>query len=137
MSHAADQGVASLQLLVHEDPFVAGPDDANADVSGHLQRGTDSVSVDVVGELDLVSAPVLSRWVAEQVGEGRRHIRLDLTRLSFCDARGLSALIDVREHVDEAGGELVLAGAPPILRRAIRVTGLEERLPIQPDAKPA
>ena len=100
-----------------------------------IHAAAEAVTVDVVGELDLVGGPELARCVEEQVEGGRRHIRLDLTGLSFCDARGLSALVDARERVDGAGGELVLAGAPAMLRRAMTVTGLDDRLFVEADLR--
>ena len=56
------------------------------------------VVVRLIGELDLVSEPVLSAALAEADG---KPLRVDLSELAFMDSTGLRALLSLqREHAD-------------------------------------
>jgi anti-anti-sigma factor len=96
-------------------------------------RDPAAVRIAVNGDLDILSAPALIDCVTEQLDAGRRRLVLDLGATSFCDARGLAAMLDARERVCASGGALVLVGASDLLRRAITATGLSEALPVVAD----
>ena len=49
---------------------------------------------------------------------------------SFCDARGLGALAQMSRHARQAGSPPRLVAPPPRLRKIIRITGLEDSLPV-------
>jgi anti-anti-sigma factor len=84
----------------------------------------------VTGDLDILSTPTLAESVADQLAHGRQRLVLDLGGASFCDARGLAALLDARERASSEGGTVTIVGASDLLRRAITVTGLDEALPV-------
>ena len=50
--------------------------------------------------------------------------------LSFCDARGLGALVRMSRHAAQAGSSLHLVAPRPRLMKIIRITGLEDKLPV-------
>ncbi|SDT49936.1 STAS domain-containing protein [Actinoplanes derwentensis] len=51
------------------------------------------ITVRVIGELDIRTAPVLVKAVTDAAGERRDHlVRLDLAGVSFCDHAALRAL---------------------------------------------
>jgi anti-anti-sigma factor len=59
-----------------------------------------------------------------------RLLLLDLTGLSFCDARGLSAFVRIANHADAAGcGFGLLAPRPPVAK-ILRISGLDSRMPV-------
>jgi anti-anti-sigma regulatory factor len=41
---------------------------------------------------------------------------------------GLAALIDAQRHLRTAGGDLIITGAQALVRRALEITALVERL---------
>ena len=51
-------------------------------------------------------------------------VLLDMAGLSFCDARGLGALVRMSRHAGQAGSCLHLVAPPPLLVEIIRITGL-------------
>ena len=87
--------------------------------------------LEVVGELDLSSAPTLCARVARTFGERASRVLIDLSRLEFCDSTGLRALFGA---VQEARIHRVrLRIVPPSARTAARIfelAGGAEFLPL-------
>src|SRR5215469_5561409 len=80
-------------------------------------------------ELDLATADGLAAQgcaIATHAGL----LLLDLTSLSFCDARGLSALVRIANQADRAGCRLALIAPQPPVVKVLRICGLEHRLPV-------
>jgi anti-anti-sigma factor len=75
------------------------------------------------GELDISTAPLLSDAVIPTIGEG--DVFFDLTNLSFMDASGLRAVVEVAEQLAE--GSLVVAAPQPIVEKVLELTGVMER----------
>src|SRR5512140_2935349 len=55
---------------------------------------------------------------------------LDLTSLSFCDARGLSAFVRITNQADRAGCRLALIAPQPPVAKGLRICRLDQRLPV-------
>ena len=80
-------------------------------------------------ELDLATADGLAARgcaIAGHVGV----LLLDLTSLSFCDARGLSALVRIANQADRAGCRLALIAPQPPVAKVLRICQLDQRLPV-------
>jgi len=92
------------------------------------QAGQTTVTFD--GELDAASADQAYGYVREAIDARRGQVRLDVAGLSFCDARGLGALVRMSRHAGQAGSSLHLVSPPPLLKKLIRITGLEDKLPV-------
>jgi len=84
----------------------------------------------VHGELDLVTADSLyvRAWAA--IHGHTRLLLLDLTGVSFCDARGLGALVRIANDADAAGCRYGLITPRPNVAAILRITGLDNRLPV-------
>jgi anti-sigma B factor antagonist len=84
----------------------------------------------VQGELDLVTADSLyvRAWAA--IHRHARLLLLDLTGVSFCDARGLGALVRIANDADAAGCRYGLIAPQPNVAAILRITGLDNRLPV-------
>jgi anti-sigma B factor antagonist len=91
----------------------------------HEQRGSHVVLV-VVGELDLVTAPELTSAALAAIDSGARDVIIDAHALSFCDSSGLTAFVRIANRLDNGNGRLAIAGPPPIVRRVLEVSGLDE-----------
>jgi anti-sigma B factor antagonist len=83
--------------------------------------------VDLGGELDIVSAEVAVRYVRNIVDRRRRPVIADLAALSFCDARGLAALVQMAGYAEQMGCTFRLASPRPSLVKIMRITGLDRR----------
>lgn len=75
-------------------------------VTGGEQRGW--AVLRVVGEMDLVTSPVLRQRVHEAVAEGRHSLVLDLSGVLFCDSSGVGVLIATRRLLRSCQGSLRL-----------------------------
>jgi anti-anti-sigma factor len=81
-------------------------------------------------ELDVVTADRLAARGYAAIARHARVLLLDLTGLSFCDARGLGALVRIANHADKTGCRYGLVGPRPRVAKLLRVTGLDQRLPV-------
>lgn len=82
------------------------------------------------GELDAASADQAYRYVRDTIDTRGGPVVLDVAGLSFCDARGLGALLRMSSHARQAGSSLHLLTPPPQLVRLMQITGLDEELPV-------
>ncbi|CAM5575317.1 Anti-sigma factor antagonist OS=Streptomyces alboniger OX=132473 GN=CP975_15275 PE=3 SV=1 [Streptomyces alboniger] len=64
--------------------------------------------LEVSGELDLVTSPVLRQRVHDEVAEGRHSLVLDLSDVFFCDSSGVGVLIASRRLMSSCQGRLRL-----------------------------
>ena len=87
-------------------------------------------------ELDLATADGLAaQGCAIAVHAGL--LLLDLTSLSFCDARGLSALVRIANQADTAGCRLALIAPQPPVAKVLRLCRLDQRLRRGRDVPPS
>ena len=91
-------------------------------------------SLAATGELDLASRDGLAAVLADQLGHGRRYVRIDLTELSFCDCTGLNTLLAAHQDFIAAHGSLVLTGARPAFVRLLKLAALDDVLFVGPAA---
>ena len=84
----------------------------------------------VQGELDLATADSLyvRAWAA--IHRHARLLLLDLAGVSFCDARGLGALVRIANDADAAGCRYGLIAPRPNVAAILQITGLDSRLPV-------
>jgi anti-sigma B factor antagonist len=88
------------------------------------------VTVVVVdGELDVDTAPLLSRQLAPLADTGS-HLILDLAAVRFCDCAGLSLFLRLQRQASAAGGSLHLTALTAPVRRLITLARLTDVLPI-------
>src|SRR5687768_6843398 len=74
------------------------------------ERDVDGVRVlEVQGELDLASAPLLCRRLDAARAQRVRRLVVDLTRLAFCDSTGLRALMGAGNEIRVDGGRFAVA----------------------------
>lgn len=75
--------------------------------------------------------PLLDRAVA-QAGAGE--LVIDASALQELDSSTLSLLLQARRRVKQAGGSMVVRGAPPKLLELARLYGVNELLSLEPSA---
>jgi anti-anti-sigma factor len=80
------------------------------------------------GELDMDTAPDLIRCAETLLASGHGDLALDLTRVSFCDARGLHALFVIADGCRDRDGSLAIRGATGIVAAVMAITGAGEHL---------
>jgi anti-anti-sigma factor len=97
-------------------------------------RHNGTLTVSVTGELDIATTETLRSHVLDllrEAGDARRRnvsVVIEVSGLSFIDAAGLGILVFVRNHAGRQDTPLRIAGAPPGMRRLLRITGLDDHL---------
>jgi anti-sigma B factor antagonist len=85
----------------------------------------------VRGDIDIVSAPVLSERLAEIFPDTKRLV-LDLKDTEFIDSAGLSIFVRaLRRMRYGGGGELILRSLRPKAREILNITGLDKVITIE------
>jgi anti-sigma B factor antagonist len=83
------------------------------------------VQVELVGELDVATAPELQRRVDEIVGADG-DVRADCAELTFADSSGLDTLIRLAKALHAQQRQLVLTNVRPMVRRAMDVLQIKQ-----------
>ena len=86
--------------------------------------------VSMPAELDLTTSEGVAAQGCAAIDRLARLVLLDLTGLSFCDARGLSAFVRIANPADEAGCGFALIAPQPPVAKILRISGLDSRLPV-------
>ncbi|MEV0123689.1 STAS domain-containing protein [Streptomyces sp. NPDC050703] len=81
------------------------------------------------GELDVLNVGKLSDTVAAALAAGRRHLFIDLTGVTWCDAGSLYTLLGMRHAALHAGGGLALTGASDCVHATLDRVRLRGLLP--------
>ena len=95
-----------------------------------VRRDAGAVTVELAGDLDIVSPPALSSCLNDCLSEGCIEMTLDMTRLTFIDSSGLRVLIGVIKQLRPNGGRLIVRNPPPIAQQVLGVTGLTPYLEV-------
>ena len=85
-----------------------------------------AVQLELSGELDVSSAPVLDEIVAK-MRPIASPLTIDVAGLTFVDSAGLRALTALRRTaIEESGAPVTLARCPDALRRLLTLSGLAD-----------
>ena len=84
--------------------------------------------VQVKGEVDVATAPVLEQRLSELVDSGVREIVLDVAELTFVDTTGLATLVRTAQRLGPDAGRLSLRAPRPNVRKTLEITGLDRVL---------
>ncbi|MEJ8278650.1 STAS domain-containing protein [Pseudonocardia spirodelae] len=87
------------------------------------EHGDGAVVVHVHGEIDTMTAPVLSERLAERIGSTDLLV-VDLSRVTFLGSAGLAALVEAKERIGTTGGRLRLVCGSHAVTRALEATNL-------------
>ena len=90
-----------------------------------------------VGDLDLASVPRLRQEVVAVVGEGCRHVVIDMAAVDFIDSVGLGGVVAVAKRVRAAGGSFCLARPEPRVWAVFELVGLHQIFACHPDVDSA
>src|SRR5689334_8498944 len=85
-------------------------------------ESADQAQLSLRGELDMSSAPILTRELEAVEARHPREILLDLTELSFMDVTGLRTILDAARRARRDGGAVVIANPLPHILRLLELT---------------
>ncbi len=98
-----------------------------------------SALVTLAGELDMASSGHAFDTVRRVIDRRRVAVVVNVAEVSFCDVRGLSALVRMSTYARAAGCPLAVTSPGPHLLKLMRLTGLDDCLAVdvpQPAARP-
>jgi anti-sigma B factor antagonist len=81
--------------------------------------------VEVHGEIDMDTRPMLEDLLQEVVDAGARHIVLDFAGVTFIDSSGLALLVRLLERLGAAGGHLCLANVIETVRTVLVLSAMD------------
>lgn len=85
----------------------------------------DVVVLEVIGELDVSTAPLLREKLIEQFSADQACIVVDLTAVPFMDSTALGVLVGAQKRAAAKSGWLRLVAPHERLRRMLVTTGLD------------
>lgn len=98
-------------------------------VSLEIVSGADSVTVVVVGDVDMASKDLFEEAVT-QLSVEARNLVVDLRGVTFIDAMGLNMLVQIHQICAANGGTLIVSASSEPVRRLLEITKLHEVLTI-------
>lgn len=85
----------------------------------------DRTVLEIGGEIDVYTAPLLRERLIELVAGGAHHVVVDLSRVEFLDSTGLGVLAGAHRRLRAAEGSLTLVCPHERLLKIFRITGLD------------
>jgi anti-sigma B factor antagonist len=82
--------------------------------------------LDVVGEVDLYTAPTLREKLVAMIDEGSTRVLVNLAEVGFMDSSGLGVLVGGLKHAKERGGDLALVCVDGPVLKVLTITGLDK-----------
>lgn len=86
--------------------------------------------LEVVGEVDLYTAPALHDRLVAMIDGGTRSLAVDLQGVGFMDSSGLGVLVGGLKRLRENGGQMSLVCREGSTLKVLTVTGLDRVFPI-------
>jgi anti-sigma B factor antagonist len=113
------------------DPHHAG--DRRGRAPGRWGRsGQGSIIVSLPVEVDIANADAARLDLARAIDQGYRLVIADMSRTSFCDCAGVSALLAAGAQAARAGAELRVVARAQAVLRTFELTSLQLALPVYP-----
>jgi anti-sigma B factor antagonist len=84
-----------------------------------------------VGELDLVTAPELTRVLSKLVASDGGRVMIDMFGVSFMDSAGLMSLLRAVRAADANGHRFTVGPRSRQVQRLLELTGLLEQLTLE------
>jgi anti-sigma B factor antagonist len=81
--------------------------------------------LDVIGEVDVYSAPELRERLSELVNAGTPSLVVNLTEVTFLDSTGIGTLVAGLNRAVQFGGTLTLVCDHERILKLFRITGLD------------
>jgi anti-sigma B factor antagonist len=92
--------------------------------------------VELAGDIDVETARTLRAHILDQFTDSPARVVVDLSEVEFMDSSGLGALVSGWQLTRD-DGLFRLAGANPIVRRVLSITGMEDVFALYPDVDAA
>jgi anti-sigma B factor antagonist len=106
------------------------PKEAIVDLQMSARTGRACTVVEVRGEIDSHTTPMLEDLLQEVIDAGARHVVLDLTGVTFMDSSGLSLLVVSLKRLRDTGGHFCLAHVQGPVRNVLLLSAMDTVLDV-------
>jgi anti-sigma B factor antagonist len=94
------------------------------------QAGEGVEVIALTGEIDLYTAPEFKQQLLEVIGQGAKHVVVDLTDTTFIDSTTLGVLVGGVKRLRPEGGQLSIVCSDRNITKIFEITGLNRVFPI-------
>jgi anti-sigma B factor antagonist len=103
----------------------------NSPFNIEVVKRDDGLYVELDGELDVATAPILDETLKQAEASDPGRIVIDLTRVSFIDSTGLRALLEAyaRDTQRPDANRLQMTGGSEQAQKLFRLAGVLDKLP--------
>ncbi|MGH3186515.1 MAG: STAS domain-containing protein [Streptosporangiaceae bacterium] len=88
--------------------------------------------VTLPAEIDVTNADEVRESLLGVVNQGAVSLVADLSKTTFCDSTGVSALVRTFKRATASGGGMRLVVDSPAVQRVLGITGVDRLMPIFP-----
>jgi anti-sigma B factor antagonist len=88
-------------------------------------------------EIDITNSDQVREDLLSVVNQGAALLVADLSKTTFCDSSGISALARSFRRTQASGGEMRLAVSTPAVHRVLALTGVDRLIDIYPSVTAA
>ena len=88
------------------------------------RRDADTLRLELVGALDLVTADLVAEHVEQALTEKPAELVLDLDNVKFCDSAGIQIMLRARGAAHRQGARFRIVNVHGIIRRSLEITGV-------------
>jgi anti-sigma B factor antagonist len=115
------------QVIIVAEGRGGGRTVASLELSHRILPTGEAVAA-IGGELDIATADRAVSYLTQVIDRHPGPVTVDLIALRFCDARGLSALLQIARHAEQGGREFTLVSPSSSLVKLLRLTALDRKL---------
>ena len=98
------------------------------------RRDADTLRLELIGALDLVTADLVAEHVELALAEKPGELILDLDNVKFCDSAGIQIMLRARSAAHRQGARFRIVNVHGIIRRSLEITGVLGVLTASADA---
>ena len=88
-------------------------------------------------EIDVTIADEIREELLAVLNQGASALVLDMTRTTFCDSSGVSAVVRAQRRASASGAGLRVATSSPVVLRVFSLVGLDQLIDVHPDVSSA
>jgi anti-sigma B factor antagonist len=107
------------------------------DFSATIRHTPQASLIELRGRLTFFEVGVLRENVTRLLGEGHKHLVLNLSGLQYVDSSGIGELARIYVLVLKSGGEMKVVGLSRNVEKILKVTHLYQVFPEFPDEESA
>jgi anti-sigma B factor antagonist len=107
------------------------------ELSLNVRSVGDRSVLDVVGEVDVYSAPELRERLSELLSAAKPNLIVNLSEVTFLDSTGIGTLVAGLNRAVQFGGSLALVCDHDRILKLFKITGLDSVFVIKPSVEAA